>query len=71
MSTLCEDLCSFAILSRRITIRRTRNISDEICNKKKKKNTFYVQKHFFPKNLNVYEKMCENIAQPDRPQMTI
>ena len=67
--TLCKDLCSFMIVSRRIIL-RTRNVSDEI-KKKKNQETFYVQKLFFPENLTVYEMMGENIAQPDRPQMTI
>jgi len=57
------------IVSRRIIL-RTRNVSDEI-KKKKNQETFYVQKLFFPENLTVYEMMGENIAQPDRPQMTI
>jgi hypothetical protein len=34
------------------------------------KHTFYSQKPF-PKNHAVYEIICKNMVQPDRPQMTI
>jgi len=38
---------------------------------KKIKTNFMIKKFFPPENLAFYERMWENIAQPDRPQMTI
>jgi len=47
-----------------------RNISGKKVIDKSKIHKLYV-KYFFSENRAVYEIMCKNIAQPDRPQMPI
>ena len=53
---LHEDTCTFMIISRWI-IRRTRNVSDKNCKKKKKKNqnTRLILNNFLSENCTVYD----------------
>jgi hypothetical protein len=44
------------------------NISEEHC--KENQNTFYVQ-YLFSENRTVYEIMCKNMVETERPKMTI
>jgi hypothetical protein len=37
---------------------------------RKSKHTFYVQWLFFSESHTIYEIMCKNVLQPDRPQLT-
>jgi hypothetical protein len=64
--TLHEGLSKFMIIFRRILI-RTRNVSDEMC--RERQNTHFVFSNVFPKIVG--ETMWKNMAEPDRPQMTV
>jgi hypothetical protein len=66
--TLHQNLCTVMIISRWILL-RMRNVSDRIC--KKDQTTHFIFRIFFSENCNVYEIMCKNMLQLDRPQMTI
>ena len=60
MDTLHEDLNTFMIISRSVLL-RMRNISDKGCTMVKT----------FSENLTVYDRMWKNMAEPERPLMTI
>jgi hypothetical protein len=66
MGTLHEYQYSF--ISRSVLF-GMRNVSDKKCTENQ--NTFCVQIFFFFENGVVYEIMCKNVVEPDRPQMTI
>jgi hypothetical protein len=65
--TLYEDLCTFMIVSRWI-LHKMRNLSD---NCRENQNPHFMLNTFFSKNYAVCEIMWKNMAEPDRPQMTI
>jgi hypothetical protein len=46
-----------------------RNVSDKSCRENQK--THFMFDNLFVENLTVFEIMCKNILEPDRPQMTI
>jgi hypothetical protein len=48
---------------------RMRNVSDKNCGENQ--NTYFMSIKFFSENRDVYEKMWENMVEPDKPQMTI
>ena len=67
MGTLHEDLRTFVIISR--SLLRMKKFSDKTC--KKNQNTQFIFSSNFPEYRAVYEKICKNMVQPDRPKMTI
>jgi len=67
MGTVPEDLCTFIIVSCRILL-RMRIVADKSSDKIK---THVLRSVTFSENCAVYEIMCKNIVEPDRPQMTI
>jgi hypothetical protein len=66
--TVHEGLSTFMIISRSILL-RLGNVLDKICGENR--NTHFVFSNFFPENRAVCEIMWENMAQPERPQVTI
>jgi hypothetical protein len=68
MGTLHEDLITLMILSHSVLL-TMRNVSDKSC--RENQNTHFMLNDFFSKNSAMCEKMRQNIAEPDRLQMTI
>jgi hypothetical protein len=66
--TLHEDMCTFMIISRSIRL-ETRNVSDKSVEKIKMHILCSII--FFFENRTVYEIMCKNGVEQDRPQTTI
>jgi hypothetical protein len=64
--TLHEDQYTFLIISRSVLL-RMRNVSDKSC--RENQNTNF--KLIFFLNRTVYERVCENIVERCRTQMTI
>jgi len=60
---LCADVCTFMIVSRGIS-HRMRNVSEKI------KTHLLCSRNLFRKSA-FYEIMCENMAQPEKPRITI
>jgi hypothetical protein len=56
------------IISRSVLV-RLRNVSDKSC--RENQNTHFTLYNLFSDNLAVCEIMWKNIAEPDRPQMTV
>jgi len=48
-----------------------RNVSDIGCTENKNTHFLFKNVLFFSKIRAVYESMCKNMVQPDRPQMTM
>ena len=77
ISKICQKNLSFIKIwqKRRVFTRRCiyihdmKNVSGICCTENQ--NAHFMFKFFFPENLCVCEIVCENIIQPDRPQMTI
>jgi hypothetical protein len=65
--TLHKDQYTLFIASH--SVPRLRNVTDKSCTENQ--NIHFVSVNLFYENLTVYEIMWENIAQPDRPQMTV
>jgi hypothetical protein len=68
MGTLHDDLCTFMIISHWILL-KMRNISDKSC--RENQNTHLLFTNFFSESHVIYEIMCKNVVQLERPQMTI
>jgi hypothetical protein len=64
MGILCEDLCTFMIVSCLI-LPRMRNVSETNC--RGNKNTHFMFSNVFPKNHAICEMMSKNMVEPDRP----
>jgi hypothetical protein len=58
----------FTFTTFRLIFLRMTNVSDESCTESQ--NTYFTFS-YFSENRAVYEIMCKNMVQPDRPQMTI
>jgi len=67
MGTLHEEVCTITIISRS-GIFRMRNVSDKFV---EKIQTYIYIQYPFSENRAVYEIMWKNIAEADRPQVTI
>ena len=52
-----------------LIVLRTKNVSDKIC--RENQNTHFMFNNVFPVHRAVYEIMCVNAVQPDRPRMAI
>jgi hypothetical protein len=59
--------CTF--MTSRSIILRMRNFSDKCF--RENQNTHFMFNTFFPANRDIYEIMCKNMLQPDRPQMRV
>jgi hypothetical protein len=68
MGTLHEELCMSMIILRSVLL-RIRNVSDKIC--REDQNTCFMFTFFLTDNRAIYEIMCKNMLQPDRPQVPI
>jgi hypothetical protein len=66
--TLHEDLCTFVVIYVSVLL-RMRNFSGKGCRKNQNMNLKF--NDLFLENRAVYEIVCKNMVQPDRPQMTI
>jgi hypothetical protein len=64
MSTLCEDMCTFVIVSCLILLRMG-NVSRK--GGRENQNTHFM----FSENCAVCEIMRKNMLEPDRPQVTM
>ena len=67
--TLHENVCVLMIISRRILV-IMRNVRKKKAVEKIKTHILYIVT-IFPENRGVYVIVCENIVEPDRPQLTI
>jgi hypothetical protein len=67
-SNIHEDLGTLLIVSCSFLL-TMRNVSDK--SPREIQNTHFMFKNFFPKNCAIYEIMYKNMAELDRPQMTI
>jgi len=66
---LKEDECTFLIISRPVLL-RMRNVSEE--SYRANQNAYFIFNFFFPsKIVPLMRSSAKNIAQPDRPQITI
>ena len=65
--TLCENLCTFMMISRRILL-RMKTVSDKVVEKFETHTLSSII--FFTENRSIYEKMWKNMVEPDIPQMT-
>jgi hypothetical protein len=68
MVTLREAQYTFFIISRSVLLRMS-NVSESRAEEIKTRISCSI--NFFLENRTVYEIMCKNIVQPDRPQMTV
>ena len=69
-NTLHGDQHTFLNISRSVRL-RMRDVSDKLAEKIKTRILYSITSPPPKKNLAFYEIMWENIAEPDRPQMTI
>jgi len=68
MGALHEDQYTFLIISCSVLL-RLRNVSDKSC--KGNQNTQFMFSNFCFRNRAIYEILWENMAEPDRSQITI
>jgi len=70
MGTLHEDLCICTCMAiSRSIILSMKNSSDKCC--RENQNINFMANNFFPENRAVYERICKNIVESDRPQMAV